>query len=82
MAAHTGVLGQRTRSSLEALIKEANLGEIDSYIARRYLIGHVPHIEIAAELQERYGCHIDRSTVSRHWVKCKKQLNNIKSPTE
>ena len=77
MAAHVGDLGRLPRSQLEPLIREANLGEIDTYIAERYLIDKIPHIEIAAELLDRYAVRMDRSTVSRHWSRCKKQLTNI-----
>lgn len=77
MAAHVGQLGRMPRSKLEPLIKEACLGEIDSYICKRYLIDKIPHIEIASELHERYAVRMDRSTVSRHWERCKTQLQNM-----
>lgn len=47
------------RSEMESAIREANLGNDDTDIARRYLIEQVPQIDIAAE----FG--FDRSTVSR-----------------
>lgn len=48
------------RSEMEACITQANLGNDDTLIAKRYLISQVPQIEIAAELGWT------RSTVSAH----------------
>lgn len=45
---------------MEACIEQANLGQTDTLIARRYLISQLPQIEIAAELGWT------RSTVSQH----------------
>lgn len=45
---------------MEDCIEQANLGQIDTLIARRYLISQLPQIEIAAELGWT------RSTVSQH----------------
>ena len=45
---------------MEACIEQANLGQYDTLIARRYLISQLPQIEIAAELGWT------RSTVSQH----------------
>lgn len=45
---------------MEYCIEQANLGRIDTLIARRYLISQLPQIEIAAELGWT------RSTVSQH----------------
>ena len=53
-----GSLGQLLRTDMERAIFEANLGNSDSLIARRYLIERVPQIDIAAELD------VDRSTIS------------------
>ena len=50
------------RSEMETAIREANLGNDDTDIARRYLIDQVPQIDIAAE----FGW--ERSTIS-HRVK-------------
>lgn len=47
------------RSEMEAAIREANLGNDDTVIAKRYLIEQVPQIDIAAE----FG--FERSTISR-----------------
>lgn len=46
------------RSEMETAIREANLGNDDTDIARRYLIDQVPQIDIAAE----FGW--ERSTIS------------------
>ncbi len=54
-----GSLGQLLRSEMEAAISEANLGNSDSLIAKRYLIEQIPQIDIAIELD------LERSTVSR-----------------
>lgn len=54
-----GSLGQLLRSEMETAISEANLGNSDSLIAKRYLIEHVPQIDIAIELD------CERSTISR-----------------
>lgn len=45
---------------MELCIEQSNLGQIDTLIARRYLISQLPQIEIAAELGWT------RSTVSKH----------------
>lgn len=74
MAAHTGQWDRFSRSQLAAAIQEACLGEIDGYIARAYLIDKTPHIEIAGELAEKYGVQLDRSTVTRHWNRCKNRI--------
>ena len=52
-------LGLLLRSEMEKAISEANLGNSDSLIAKRYLIERVPQMDIAAELD------IERSTISR-----------------
>lgn len=54
-----GSLGQLLRSEMETAISEANLGNSDSLIAKRYFIEHVPQIDIAIELD------VERSTISR-----------------
>ena len=54
-----GSLGQLLRSEMETAISEANLGNSDSLIAKRYFIEHIPQIDIAIELD------LERSTVSR-----------------
>lgn len=68
-----GSLGQLLRSEMETAISEANLGNSDSLIAKRYLIERVPQIDIAIELD------CERSTISRrlpgilHQVECTAQ---------
>ena len=54
-----GSLGQLLRSDMEKAIFEANLGNSDSLIAKRYLIEHIPQIDIAIEMD------LERSTISR-----------------
>ena len=54
-----GSLGQLLRSEMEEAISEANLGNSDSLIAKRYLIERIPQIDIAIELD------LERSTISR-----------------
>lgn len=52
-----GSLGQLLRSGMETAISEANLGNSDSLIAKRYLIDQIPQVDIAEEI----GC--TRATV-------------------
>lgn len=47
------------RSEMEAAIREANLGNDDTEIAKRYLIEQIPQMDIAVE----FG--YERSTISR-----------------
>ena len=54
-----GSLGQLLRSEMERAISEANLGNSDSLIAKRYFLERIPQMDIAAELD------IERSTISR-----------------
>lgn len=49
------------RSEMEICINEANLGQDDTVIAKRYLIDRWPQIDIAAELgwtRSTVSCHI------------------------
>lgn len=57
-----------TRSELEYIIKEANLGKEDTEIAEMYLIDKIPQIDIAIEK------NVERCTIS---VKCKKIISRI-----
>ena len=57
-----GSLGQLLRSEMERAIFEANLGDSDSLIAKRYLIERVPQMDIAVEMD------VERSTISRRLV--------------
>lgn len=52
-------LDKLLRSQMETAIREANLGNDDTDIAKRYLIDQIPQIEIAAE----FGW--ERATISR-----------------
>ena len=52
-------LEELLKRELETAIDQANLGEEDTLIARRYLIDQVPQIDIATEIG------MERSTVSR-----------------
>lgn len=70
-------LAGMTRSALEQVIYESCLGEINEYIVRRYLIDKIPHIEIAGEIEERYGVRMDRSSVSKRWEACKRKMESI-----
>ncbi len=54
-----GSLGQLLRSEMEKAISEANLGNSDSLIAKRYLLERIPQLDIAVELD------MERSTISR-----------------
>ncbi|MBO7312484.1 MAG: hypothetical protein J6U82_06725 [Alistipes sp.] len=54
-----GSLGQLLRSEMEIAISEANLGNSDSLIAKRYFLERIPQMDIAAELD------VERSTISR-----------------
>ena len=55
-------LGKLLRTDMEKAIFEANLGNSDSLIAKRYLIERVPQMDIAAEMD------VERSTISRRLV--------------
>ena len=52
-------LEELLKRELETAIDQANLGEEDTLIARRYLIDQVPQIDIAVEIG------MERSTISR-----------------
>lgn len=63
-----GSLGQLLRSEMETAISEANLGNSDSLIAKRYFIEHIPQIDIAIELD------MERSTISRRLPAIKRKV--------
>lgn len=48
-----------TRSAMESVIYQANLGEEDTRIAQRYFLDKIPQVDIAAEL------YLGRATVQR-----------------
>lgn len=58
-----GSLGQLLRSEMERAISEANLGNSDSLIAKRYFLEHIPQMDIAIEME------MERSTISRRLPK-------------
>lgn len=47
------------KRELEESIDQANLGDMDTMIAQRYLIDQIPQIDIATEIG------VERSTISR-----------------
>ncbi len=55
----SGYLKTLLRSEMETAIQEANLGNLNTKIAKLYLIDQLPQIDIAVELG------LDRSTISR-----------------
>ena len=57
------VLDNLLSSEMENAINQANLGNDDTAIARRYLIEQIPQIDIAAE----FG--YERSTISRRMAR-------------
>lgn len=61
------------RSEMETAIRETNLGNDDTDIARRYLIDQVPQIDIAAE----FGW--ERSTISH---RVKRILHKVESTAQ
>lgn len=63
-------LGRLLRSEMERCIEEANLGTVDTMVAKRYFIDKWPQIEIAAELGW------NRWTVYDHLKLIKKQIEN------
>ena len=63
-------LDKLLRSQMETAIREANLGNDDTDIAKRYLIDQIPQIEIAAE----FGW--ERSTISRRISRILLNLEN------
>lgn len=54
------VLDDLLRSQMETCIEQANLGQVDTVIAKRYLLDQWAQIDIAAELGW------NRATVSLH----------------
>ena len=64
-----------TRTELERVIYEANLGEEDGYIARRYFVDRVCQIDIAYEVSNRSGLEMSRSTISRRLEWIRERLN-------
>ena len=75
MSRARGQQPELTRTELERVIYEANLGEEDGYIARRYFVDRVCQIDIAYEVSNRSGLEMSRSTISRRLEWIRKQLN-------
>lgn len=63
-----------TRSQIEKVIYEANLGEEDGYIATRYYVDRVCQIDIAYEISNRSGLEMSRSAISRRLRKIRDRL--------
>lgn len=63
-----------SRSVLELAIYEANLGEENTYIAKRYFIDQIAQIDIAFEMSNRSGLEFSRSTVSRRLDEIRRKL--------
>lgn len=63
-----------SRTSMEILIYESNLGEKDTMVARLRYIGKKPMIEIAGELSDLTRCEVSRNTVARRLQEIKKNL--------
>ena len=64
------------RSQMELCIAEANLGEEDTVIARRYLLDHWAQIDIAAELGWARSTVSDR--VARILIKTEKTAKKLR----
>jgi hypothetical protein len=58
-------LSELLRSDWEEIIREANLGEENTFIAQRYLLDAIPQVDIAEELGDCFNKSYDRSTISR-----------------
>ena len=68
-----GSLGQLLRSDMETAIFEANLGNSDSLIAKRYLLDQIPQVDIAAEI----GC--TRATIC---VRVNRIINRVEKTAD
>lgn len=69
-----GSVGSLRRTDLEQMIYEANLGEENTYIAKRYFIDQIAQIDIAFEMSNRSGLEFSRSTVSRRLDEIRRKL--------
>lgn len=78
MQAGSCTAGMR-REEVEALIRAANLGEEDSYIARRCLIDQVAQLDIAFEMEDKFGQGMTRSTVSRRMQGIERRLHTLRA---
>ena len=66
-------LARLTTTEFNTAIDEANLGVVDSIIARRYFIDQMPQADIAAELD------VTRVTVTNHARQIRSRLTDIAS---
>lgn len=66
-------LARLTTTEFNTAIDEANLGVVDSIIARRYFIDQMPQADIAAELD------VTRVTVTNHAKHIRGRLTDIAS---
>lgn len=80
MQAGSCTAGMR-REEVEELIRTANLGEEDSYIARRCLIDQVAQLDIAFEMEDKFGQGMTRSTVSRRMQGIERRLHTLQAQT-
>lgn len=80
MQAGSCTAGMR-REEVEALIRAANLGEEDSYIARRCLIDQVAQLDIEFEMEDKFGQGMTRSTVSRRMQGIERRLHTLRAQT-
>lgn len=80
MQAGSCTAGMR-REEVEELIQTANLGEEDSYIARRCLIDQVAQLDIAFEMEDKFGQGMTRSTVSRRMQGIERRLHTLRAQT-
>jgi len=63
-----GALEALSRSQIEVILYEANLGLEDTKLARRYFIDRVPQIDVAMEMD------IDRKTVGARLRKIERRI--------
>ena len=56
-------------------------GEEDSYIARRCLIDQVAQLDIAFEMEDKFGQGMTRSTVSRRMQGIERRLHTLRAQT-
>lgn len=61
-------LDRMSRSQMEAVLYEANLGLEDTKLARRYFVDRVPQIDVAMELG------LDRKTVGNRLRRIEKRV--------
>lgn len=62
-----------TAAQIAQMIRDANIGRENRYIAKRVFIDHAPMVEVGEQL----GCH--RSTISRRLAYITERMRNIQS---